>query len=339
MMTENNRDVFPTEATRNLYAQIRPLLENSALEAAFQRHEALAMKAKRRYHRIGRFAIFLIALSAIYTVAEALVVPAYSGSGAVSLLMVCLAAIGIFLQILIIATRQKEAWLLNRYAVERLRSINFQAFQTAQGAGSTAELAEAVRSFTARELTRLENDLNAGISVLRAFVPDEAYGDIGAPASPADKDISRQAFEAYADLRITYQKRFADSELASLGSRRRVLNSSQDMIYLAAAAFAFLSLVLKLFGQWDSGLQTNWLDFIAVTLFIVGATEAILDNASIEEQSQTRFEQYVRDINQVLSASKARDASLPEIISRMERLCLHELDSFCRASERISYRM
>ena len=62
-----------------------------------------------------------------------------------------------------------------------------------------------------------------------------------------------------------------------------------------------------------------------------------LDNASIEEQSQTRFEQYVRDIERI--ATGADKATLPELVYDMELICLHELDDFCRAGEKISYRL
>ena len=128
MMQIANRDVFPTDTTTEVFAPVRTLFQIPAIDEAFNKHEAAAVRAKRRYHRFGRLAIILIAFSSIYTVAEAIIIPPYPAQPLTSAIAALLAGLGIVLQIYLITTHQKEKWLLNRYAVERLRSAKFQAY-------------------------------------------------------------------------------------------------------------------------------------------------------------------------------------------------------------------
>jgi hypothetical protein len=337
MMQIANRDVFPTSATTKVFEPIKTLFEIPAIDEAFNRHEAAAVRAKRRYHRFGRIAIVLIAFSSIYTVAEAIIIPAYPLQPIVSAIAVFLAGFGILLQIYLIVTHQKEKWLLNRYAVERLRSAKFQAYHLGHIAEDADELERLSDQFAIRQVAQIENELNGGDSVFRAFQPVGAVSVVRTPKKPANADLARITKDAYCELRVQYQRRFAQSELTHFANRRRVFYSSQDMIYLSAAAFAFFALATKLFAGLDGSFASGWLDFLAVTLFIVGATVSILDNASIEEQSQTRFEQYVRDIERI--SADADQTNLLDLVYNMELLCLQELDTFCRAGERISYRL
>jgi hypothetical protein len=337
MMQIANRDVFPTSATAEVFAPVQTLFQIPAIDEAFNKHEAAAVRAKRRYHRFGRLAIVLIACSSIYTVADAIIIPPYPAQPLASALAALLAGLGIVLQIYLITTHQKEKWLLNRYAVERLRSSKFQAYHLGHIAQDANELEILSDQFAARQVASIENELNGGDSVFRAFQPAAAVSLPRTPKKPANADLARITREAYGELRIQYQKRFAQSELTHFANRRRIFYSSQDMIYLSAAAFAFFALSTKLFAGLDGAATSGWLDFLAVTLFIAGATVSILDNASIEEQSQTRFEQYVRDIEQI--ASHADETNLLDLVRDMELLCLQELDTFCRAGERISYRL
>ena len=337
MMQIANRDVFPTSATTEVFAPVQTLFQIPAIDEAFNKHEAAAVRAKRRYHRFGRLAIVLIAFSSIYTVADAIIIPPYPVQPLASALAALLAGLGIVLQIYLITTHQKEKWLLNRYAVERLRSSKFQAYHLGHIAQDANELEILSNQYAARQVASIENELNGGDSVFRAFQPAAAVSLPRTPKKPANADLARITKEAYGELRIQYQKRFAQSELTHFANRRRIFYSSQDRIYLSAAAFAFFALSTKLFTGLDGSATSGWLDFLAVTLFIAGATVSILDNASIEEQSQTRFEQYVRDIEQI--ASHADETNLLDLVRDMELLCLQELDTFCRAGERISYRL
>lgn len=333
-----NQDMFPTEATLARFPAITPLLDNPLLDGAFLRHDAKAIRAKRLYHRVGRFAILLIAISAIYTIADALVMEPGRWTTTLTLGAAVLAIVGIGLQALIIFTRQKQVWLINRFASERIRSLKFQSFHLGDNAANTEDLKKAVQAFTSRHLSRLENDLNAGMAVLERFSPDKALDTPDhAQIDQPDPAIAEQSQEAFLELRVRYQSNFASSEVAHLRGKMRAVTSVQDVMYFAAVAFAFLSLSIKIFDPMHA-LPTEWVDFLAVTLFIAGATKAITDNALLQEQSQGRYETYLGQLDHAKFTAQSRQATLDDLVDTIERICLVELDLFCQDALRVSYR-
>lgn len=333
-----NRDMFPSDATQARFADIGPLLENTLLDEAFLRHEAKAVRAKRIYHRVGRFAILLIAISAIYTISDALVLQASRWTTTFTLSAAVFAIIGIAMQATIIVTRQKEVWLLNRFACERIRSLKFQSFHLGDNASDKTGLQAAVNEFTSRHLSRLENDLNAGMAMLERFSPDKALDTPDhEKLGNSDPKMAVQAREAFEELRLRYQINFASSEVAFLRGKMRSVTSIQDVMYFSAVALAFLSLGIKIFDP-AHNLPTNWIDFAAITLFISGATKAITDNALLQEQSQGRYETYIGALEHAMVVANGRRASLDELVDAIERVCLVELDLFCQDALRVSYR-
>lgn len=337
-MQTPNRDMFATGQTQDEFNTVAPLLVSPELDQEFKRRNASAIRAKRQYHRFGQIAIAMVAMSAIFTIAEALVLPDFPGRTWLQFVAVSMAGLGIALQLYLIITKKKLKWLIDRFASERLRSLKFQAYALAQQARDTNDLQTRVEQFHRKEVARLENELNAGIAILRNFSPSQMLESVPCGDKPANPSLAAKACEAYMDLRINYQRNFALSQIAAFTGRRRLFNSTQDMIYLAAAIFTFLSLGSKLVAPGVMGQYTAWIDFLAVTFFVLGATEAIMDNALLEEQSQTRFEQYARDIEEVKAQCRAEPVNLCRNVRAMEQLCLNELDHFCRAADRISYR-
>ena len=333
-----NRDMFPSDATQARFADIGPLLENSLLDEAFHQHEAKAVRAKRIYHRVGRFAILLIAISAIYTISDALVLDATRWTTSLTLGAAVLAILGIAMQAMIIVTRQKQVWLLNRFACERIRSLKFQSFHLGDNVRDKTGLQTAVTEFTSRHLSRLENDLNAGMAVLERFSPDKALDTPGhEKLGDADPTMAAQAREAFEELRVRYQINFASSEVASLRGKMRSVTSLQDVMYFSAVTLAFISLGIKIFDP-AHDLPTHWVDFAAITLFISGATKAITDNALLQEQSQGRYETYIGALEHAMIVANGRRVSLDELVDAIERVCLVELDLFCQDALRVSYR-
>lgn len=340
-MQISNRDLFPISATQTQYEEISPLIEQPLIDAEFLLHDRAAIRAKKQYHSFGQLAIVLVALSAIFTIAEALVLPALFQNVFLTYLAVTMAFIGIVLQCYIMFTHQKKKWLLNRYASEFIRSLKFQSFVLAHDAKDKNELAELAKSYAEKHIARLQNHLNAGYAILTDFSPGKIAEQMrpSTKMKPKNPALSQRAYEAYSELRFEYQKNFALNRIDSFKGRRRWFNSSQDMIYLAAAVFAFISLGAKVLINSGTNIPTDWIDFTAVTLFILGATEAIMDNALLEEQSQARYEQYVRDLTETYTRLDGTgNSQLPDYVMNIEQICLGELGEFCRSAERISYR-
>ena len=136
-MIEHGRDMFPTPQTVSQFSEIDRLLVNPVIDAPFTARDKAALDAKRQFHRLGQIAVLMIAGSAIFTVADALLPNFVPDSFVLRLIVVSVAGIGILLQLYLIATGQKQKWLLNRYAAERLRSIKFQAYKLAGSVETT----------------------------------------------------------------------------------------------------------------------------------------------------------------------------------------------------------
>jgi hypothetical protein len=333
-----NRDMFPTDETQRQIEDVKALIQSDQLDAAFLEHDKLANRAKRQYHRLGKLSIVLVAISAIFTLAEALFLPNMFSGFAPTLIAATMAGVGVVLQCYLLITKQKSKWLTHRFATERIRSIKFQAYQLVMDAQNQDDLTNRAAVFADRQLATLNNEMNAGIAILKNFSPHKALEVIESGSKPKNDAMMRMARDAYQELRVDYQRNFALSEVNNFQSRRRLFNSTQDMIYLGAAIFAFISLGAKIYQKFGAPIDTGWIDFLAVTLFVLGATEAIMDNATLEEQSQTRYEQYVRDIEVLESQTTHATGTFSSFVQAMERICMTELDHFCRAADRISYR-
>lgn len=333
-MQEPNRDIFPTPAMLERFPNITPLLKNEAIEAAFNRHEALSVSGKRWFHRLGLVSMVLIGGSAIYTIAEALLFKG-AGNPAISIAAAISAAIGIAAQIYTLAAKVKSKWLVNRFACERLRSIKFQAYSLAATARDEAELAQRTRQLTATELAKLESELNMGISIFEAFVPEKCVSVPAPGAGPANPDITGEAMTAFRELRLIYQDRYAAAELHRLRENRRVFHSAADILYFSGACLVLLSLLAKIVP----GLPISaWVDFLAISAFVLSISKTVLDSATLTEPSTARFVRYREDIAEVERRIE-HGATLDMVVPQMERIALGELEEFCDASKSINYRL
>lgn len=316
------------------FPNITPLLKNEAIETAFMRHEVLSVSGKKRFHQLGLVSMVLIAGSAIYTIAEALLFKD-AGNQIISILGAIGAAVGISAQVYSLAARVKSRWLVNRFACERLRSIKFQMYSLAASARDEAELAARTRQLTAVELARLESELNMGISIFEAFVPEKCVIVPAPGPGPANPDITSEAMTAFRELRLLYQDRYAAAELHRLREHRRAFHSAADILYFSGACLVLLSLLAKTVP----GVEiSNWVDFLATSAFVLSISKSVLDSTSLTDPSAARFVRYREDIAEVQRRIE-HGGTLDEVVPQMERIALGELEEFCDASKSINYRL
>ncbi|MFN7054998.1 DUF4231 domain-containing protein [Hyphomonas sp.] len=329
-----NRDMFPTPEMRARFPAITALLTNAPVDEAFNRHEALSVRAKRAYHRLGLASVVFISGAAIYTIAETLLFRGAAPSW-IAILVAIAAALGVSAQVYMLAARLRSTWLINRFACERLRSIKFQAYAHAAGASSAADLEARTAAFSSAELAKLAEEVNAGISMFENFVPEKLVADPGPPPKPGDPVLIAEATTAYRELRTLYQDRYALSELHRLRHNRRFFHSAADLIYFAGAVLVLLSLLSKVVPAMPI---SAWVDFLAISCFVASLSKLVLDNASLTEPSAARFVRYREDIARV-TASMDTGAGLHAFVPAMERIALGELEQFCDAAKTINYRL
>lgn len=335
-MQQPNRDIFPSPAMLERFPNITPLLKNEAIETAFMRHEVLSVAGKKMFHRLGLVSMVLIGSSAIYTIAEALLFKGASNPF-VSIAAAVSAAIGIVAQIFSLVAQLKSKWLVNRFACERLRSIKFQAYALAATARDEDELAARAKRLTSEELAKLESELNMGISIFEAFVPEKCVHVPARGPGPANPDIIAEATTAFRELRLLYQDRFAAAELHRLRENRRAFHSAADILYFSGACLVLLSLLGKIVPGMPVTLNA-WVDFLAISAFVLSISKTVLDSASLTEPSAARFVRYREDIAEV-ERRLEHGASLDVAVPQMERIALGELEEFCDASKSINYRL
>jgi hypothetical protein len=333
-MQEPNRDLFPTAAMLERFPTITPLLVNEPVDNAFKHHEVISVAAKRLYHRLGLLSIILVGGSAIYTVADTLLMKGAAGQ-LVSLGAAIAGSIGLGAQIFMLAAKLKSKWLVNRFACERLRSLKFQAYSIAATAADEEELAKRLKPYCAAELAKLEAELNMGIATFETFVPDKAVIVPARGPGPVNPTMVREAIEAFRELRVQYQDRFAAGELHRLKEHRRAFHSAADTLYFAGACLVLLSLLSKIVPAIPI---SAWVDFLAISAFILSISKDVLDNAALTAPSAARFQRYREDIAEV-EAQITAGAELDSFVPQMERVALGELEEFCDASKSINYRL
>jgi hypothetical protein len=337
----HNRDIFPSKEVIEVYAPVRAVIANPLIDRPFAVHEAAAGKAKSHYHSLGRLGIGCIVVSTIFAVAERFVLADLRVDAlfsVISVFMIILSCCGIVIQLYLLATKCKKRWLLNRFAAERLRSIKFQAYPLSQIAMDEADFVAKVDEFHQTEVVRLGMELNAGEAALALFLPKAAVKPTLPPSGPANVTLDSAARDVYRELRIEYQRRFAAGEVGKLQSRQRIGYAAADILYLVGAALAVASLLGNaLFGIPEA--VANWIEFLAVSSFIVGLSKTILDNASLAESSEARYQNYVEAITECDNDLMTEKASFPEVVRRIERVVLDELSEFSQSASRISYRL
>jgi hypothetical protein len=244
------------------------------------------------------------------------------------------------IQICLLLANTKQAWLLNRFAAERLRSIKFQAYSLAMISESTTDLEEKANAFYTTEVARMEAELNAANAVLARFSPAEATLRLPAlkAKTPVNSELAQTACNAYRDLRLDYQRRFAADQIESLKQSGRVGTTIADMLYMLGVALTVCALTVTLVFSVSKAL-TQWIDFLALAAFVVGLLKTILDNASLDETSQGRYEEYVRALEECDDELAEEKAHFPYVVRRIERVALGELSQFCQAALRINYRL
>ncbi len=337
-MEIHNRDLFPPEDLKKLYSAVEPLIVNPLVDAPFKKHERAAVEAKKSYHRFGRLAAVFVLISVLFTVAESLVIPPFCGLRFVVIPFLGIGMVGLGIQVHLLITKKKHLWLIHRFAAERIRSMKFQAYPLAMSAATREQLEHQVGAFYEHEIARLEMELNSGEASLQLFSPAKAVTQFSTRLTAANAAIGDAAREAYRELRIAYQKRFATGEIQKLQVQQRIGYTTADILYLSGASLAIASLIcISLFP--NAIVISHWIDFLAVTGFILGLMNTIMENASLAESSKARYEEYLRALDECEEELTAESARFPEIVRRIERVALEELGDFCRAASKISYRL
>jgi hypothetical protein len=342
----HNLDIHPTEDTVAHYPALAPLVNNKSIQDDFDGYEDEAVRKKRAYQTCGKWSVWLIAASALYSVAYSTFGLDFPRQVWISFVFALCGAAGIILQIHIWHRDLKNAWLVARYAAERVRSIKFQAFFLAGLARNDADLALKADEYYRSGLVALRNEINGDIAVLRSFRPHDAINVEEESLEPNSRPLYDSARKAYRVLRLDYQRNFAAAEVEKLKSQGRPKRSLSDNLFVTGAVLVLATIVFKIAGQmgWIGEgdivhSAERWLEFLSVSVFILSVTLSILDNASTADVSEQRYDDYRRGLDTVRTEVELAKAPFNDEIRRTEKLALRELQDFCASASLINYRI
>ncbi|MEJ0023012.1 MAG: hypothetical protein WDN76_05915 [Alphaproteobacteria bacterium] len=308
----------------------------------FDQHDVQAQRHKKNYRLLGRASVWMIAIGALYSAMWMAFDFAWAEQFSPLVLFGAVAALVI--QATLWLRESKNHWLRARFAAEQIRSINFQAFHLAAQAKDAADLADLVGTYTRRRLEELARKLNTRLAALREFSPEESLQLEAREGSPANAELYEQARALYRVKRVDYQIDFARDEAEILESSRRPHQAVADYFYITGALLVVMSIGMRVSELWLRNAESlsrfaPFVEFATMAVFIVGATLAILEHASIAEASVSRYRNYAFDLENMRTEVKLSGGGLYEEIVRTERLALRELKDFCEQALLISYRI
>lgn len=340
----HNRDIYPKGAED--CPAIEPLVNNVLLWREFEKYEARANRDKLRYSIIGKLCVTFIGLSALYA-AFRWVADDLALYQAIDAPVIVLGLTGLLLDIFLRASGLKRSWLINRFAAERIRSINFQLYSYATVAKDVDELSQLVAKKAAASIDLLRDEVGFPNAALDNFDPTKALG-LDEPqlakirTNALNGELMSAAIAGYKRWRTQYQNDFATSMKGDLASKQRLYTSLSDGLFFVGAAVIVLTLITRaLLG--DLGPESSdrsfldWIEATGIALFIMTAVAGVLSTGAAHVLDRSRYHQYQRDTARLLERDPQNAAEFLQHLREMEMLALRELDDFWRDSWISSY--
>jgi hypothetical protein len=340
-----NRDVNPSDQLIAAYPDLKCLLRNDAVSAAFAVYETKAVRWKRVYGFFGQLSLAAVLLAMVSFDYQITLARIYGAPPLMANIAAAFAATGLVSQALLGLTRAKERWLANRFAAERLRCFKFQLFTVLEDVENAKSLSEKVKQRTAEGLAALEQELMGGRSAIMEFSPFDVLSPPKKKIAHADRKLLEDAASVYDILRFSvesqhFEERFRhhdrDDEFPSLLS---------ELSFLAGAVLACIGILAALLpAGWPLvRLLTipevmEWLDFLTWMLFVLSAVVAIQQKGSAHQQNAERYVTFGREIRRIRGNATAQmPASFFEAVREMEHLMLKEIQDFCRDVKHSNY--
>jgi hypothetical protein len=337
-----NRDIYPAQELVALYPEFESLINNPLIASAFDRHEMAATSWKRRYTRLGGTALIAILFVMVLSDYRLTLEQHYGQSKALIAVSAVAGMIGLGAELVLIFTKAKERWLVERFAAERLRCLKFQLFGLLSRNREATGLASEVETTTRRAIAHLDYELMGGRTALQEFSPAKLPLLHEANITLPDNAFIQRANALYNTLRLQVQLQHFDEQFKSYWELTR---SPLTLGEISFAFGAFLALVGTI--NVSAGLlptPTNfrlpdiaqaWLNFLTWFLFVVSSILAVHQRGSAHQANADRYDHYGREIRQIKETRSHVD--LLTTVSDMERIALHELRDFCRDMQSSNY--
>ena len=341
-----NRDIRPAETLARMMPDLRPLIVNMPLAAAFDRHERVATRWKRAYMLAGIVALIASLTGAVVLGAQVILLGAARTIEAVTVIGLLAAIAGVAATLFILLATPNRVWLEARFQAEWLRCFKFRLFLRLADPAAAADLAAAIAAATTRGMTLFEVEMAGGVAVLDMFDPASVLAREPPPgATPIAPERLAEAKRLYHDLRIRVQLQHFAARMQERDAEIRPARSLGDMLFAAALALTVFQLgveswqLLAPATAWVPSRPAGaWLAFASWTLFAASATQLIYERGRGLVADRARYEHFHRRIERAAAGlDRADSAAFLAIVATIEDLCLKELRDFCRDMQRTSF--
>jgi hypothetical protein len=337
---------------RKRFPSLMHVLDHPELRQLFQRYDVPANAAKRQSRRWGVLAVLLGSLALIGAAST----PLFHGlTENCARLVAFIAALSGLMSIFIglrgvLWYRAKAEWLHRRLMTERLRQFHFQVFvcrlteiiDSLTSEKAVEDYNEKRKAWFAEFKARMENGLIAEFTDL---VADGAKKDIWlyTPCTPSTKesgsDSLNQIFDAYRELRIRHQLRYANYKLSQVSGivpatagTQMIFFSNVTLIGIAALVIIHLGIAISIAAGGNGFQPPPWVHVIAIWIAIVALAVRALEEGLQPARELERYRNYKAAVHAVLERFEM--AKWPreriEIMREMERLSFDEMVDFLK---------
>jgi hypothetical protein len=340
-----NRDVNPSDQLVAIYPELRCLLRNEAISAAFASFEERAVRWKRFYTFFGRLSLIAVLLAMVSFDYQITLKHVYGGPPFLAGIAAAFAATGLVSQALLGLTHAKDRWLAARFGAERLRCFKFQLFLALEEVSDAESLAARVKHRTSEGLAALEQELMGGRSAIMEFSPFDVLSPSRHKAAHSSRKLQDEAASAYDLLRFTVESQHFEDRFRAHDSGTRFPSLLAEFSFMSGAVLASIGILTALLPTAWHLSQTltapqvmGWVNFLTWLLFVLSAVVAIHERGSAHQQNAERYVTYGREVRRIrANATTHMPASFFEAVREMEHLMLREIQDFCRDVKHSNY--
>lgn len=345
-----NRDMFIQREVLELFADLRPILHNEAVETFFAQEEKRANKFKVLFVSCGTVCLVAVCLLLILLswrlslVALSKQFPLW-----VDYVSALAGIVALVLQILISTSHARAKWLYARFAAELTRQWKYQMFLDGQFISKLPTSVEEFNSELADRWTLFRQRFTHGMGAVAEFMEASPFEFLVTTSTCSAGALFDEVRGAYQTFRLDVQT----AHLADRNLRLRTMDHWTDALAKGSLVMSGLIAIVDA-GLWGSHAM-GWIDIradignlrtltailagSALSFAVISAGTRVYRSASAitEERERYRFKElHLRRVEERLKF-ESEPAKVLSLMKEAETVCTEELQEFLRSLMHADY--
>jgi hypothetical protein len=348
---------------KQLYPDILHVLDHPELRSLFTSYDRPANQAKKWSRRLGFTAIAFGACSLFGASAEIVIAnPLTKVNIALvsAVLGIASVVIGVFG---VLHHGSKREWLYRRLMTERLRQFHFQTFalrwsdiqESLESENAKLEYIKKRGKWFEEFKSQFEGHLAAQFHAIEKLGGEPWLHP--SPFQPRDHWAAPQMlFDAYYELRIMHQRRYADHKLGDRSgifpdsSRlQEVLFSRTSLVcilllfalHLILVTFIIFEVKGSLSPSLSHILHAHWINFVAIWVAIIALAIRALEEGLKPERELERYTLYAKEVESIGERYRreVEPGKKVALMREIEKLAFDEMGAFLRTHDEARFVM